>query len=236
VTAAVAVPLLFIPSGLGGLGNIILFLYLLALAKFFTALTGLDAGSAFGGMGSSREMTISAIFEPVIIIVFAALAFLFRTTDLQEMVRSASDSFLPLAHPSIFLISISLFIIIIVETARVPVDNPETHLELTMVHEAMVLEQSGRNLAMLELSHAVKQTLLIAVLINLLVPWGLAAEPTAIGILLAAAIFLLKAALLCVAIGVAESSLAKMRLFRLPGLFMTAFFFSLLTFLLEVLR
>jgi len=235
LVAALAIPLVLIPANLGAFGNIILFLYLLALAKFFMALGGLDAGSTFGGMGSSREMTITAIFEPIIIIVFAALAFLMKTVNVHEIFAMATKTTLPFAHPSLILLSISLFLIIIVETARVPVDNPETHLELTMVHEAMILEQSGKNLAMMELSHAIKQTLLMALLINILLPFSLVTEISFMGILLGTLIFIGEAIILAIVIGVFESSLAKLRFFRLPSLFMIAFFFSFLTILLEVL-
>jgi formate hydrogenlyase subunit 4 len=231
LVAALFVPLLFVPESVGGIGNIILFLYLLALAKFFMALAGLDAGSSFGGMGSSREMSISAIIEPTTIIVFAALAFVFRTLNIFEMFTVSATGF---AAPTLILLGISLFIILIVETSRIPVDNPETHLELTMIHEGMILEQSGRNLALMELSAAVKLTVLMALLINLMVPFGLVTTLTLAGIALAAALFILKAGLLAVIIGLFESSMAKMRFFRLPNLFAMAFFFSTLIIIIEV--
>lgn len=234
LTASLSVPLLFIPPSLGLLGNVMLFLYLLALAKFFMALGGLDAASTFGGMGSSREMALSATFEPVIVIVFAALAFVFNTTDLHQMFAQSGDTLLLLKHPSLFLTGLSLFIILIVETARIPMDNPETHLELTMVHEAMILEQAGPNLALLEWSHAIKQTLLMAVLLNVLLPTGLPPQFALLNIPLAGVLFVVKGLVLCVVVGVFESLLAKFRFFRLPSLFMMAFFFSFLTIILEV--
>ncbi|MDD5191380.1 MAG: NADH-quinone oxidoreductase subunit H, partial [Dehalococcoidales bacterium] len=182
VVASLFVPLLYIPAPVAGIGNVILFLYLLVGAKFFMALAGLDAGSTFGGMGSSREMTFSAVIEPVIIIVFAALCLLMNTVNLHQMFAASLQTSL-LVNPATILISFSLFIILIVETARIPVDNPETHLELTMIHEAMILEYTGPNLAMMELSHAVKQTLLMGVLINILIPWGLSSTPSIGGII-----------------------------------------------------
>jgi formate hydrogenlyase subunit 4 len=138
--------------------------------------------------------------------------------------------------PTLILISISLFIIIIVETGRLPVDNPATHLELTMINEAMILEQSGRNLALIELTHAVKQIILMAVLINILAPWGLAVKLTFAGLVISCFYFLVKASLLAGLIGLFESSLAKMRLFRLPAFYMMAFFFSALTILMEAFK
>jgi len=233
--SSICVPLVFIPQSSGsGFGNIILFLYLLALAKFFMALSGLDAGSTFGSMGSSREMTISAVFEPVIIIVFAALAFVMNTADIYRMFTNSVNSSMPFLNPIKFLNSISLFIILIVETSRCPVDNPETHLELTMIHEAMLLENTGKNLALMELSHAIKQTLLMALLINLIIPYGLITTLTFTGVILGAFSFFVKASIVSVIVGVLESSIAKSRLFRLPILFMMVFFFSFLTILFEV--
>jgi formate hydrogenlyase subunit 4 len=235
IVASLFVPVVFIPGMTSGFGNVILFLYLLVCAKFFMALAGLDAGSTFGGMGSSREMTFSAVIEPVIIIVFAALGLLLKTTNLYQMFTTSLQSSL-LINPSTLLISLSLFIILIVETSRIPVDNPETHLELTMIHEAMLLEYSGSDLAMMEMSHAVKQTLLMAVLINVLFPWGLTASPNVLSVSVSIIAFLAKGIVLAAAVGVFESLFAKSRLFRLPNLFMLAFFFSFSTILFELLK
>ena len=235
IVASLFVPVVYIPGLFAGFGNVILFLYLLVCAKFFMALAGLDAGSTFGGMGSSREMTFSAVIEPVIIIVFAALGLLLKTTNLYEMFAMSLKSSL-LINPSTLLISLSLFIILIVESSRIPVDNPETHLELTMIHETMLLEYSGPDLAMMEMAHAVKQTLLMAVLINVLFPWGLTAAPDVLTIAISLTAFIAKAAILAVAVGIFESLFAKSRLFRLPNLFMLAFFFSFSTMLFELLK
>ncbi|MFA4859498.1 respiratory chain complex I subunit 1 family protein [Methanoregula sp.] len=233
LVAALFVPLVFVPEAAGGIGNIILFLYLLALAKFFMALAGLDAGSAFGGMGSSREMSISAIIEPTTIIVFAALVFVFKSLNIFDMFSSSAAAG-TLSTPVLILIGISLFIILIVETSRIPVDNPETHLELTMIHEGMILEQSGRNLALMELASAIKLTLLMALLINLVVPFGLMTTFTLAGLAFAAVLFVVKGSILAGIIGLFESSTAKMRFFRLPSLFAMAFFFSTLIIIIEV--
>ena len=235
IVASLFVPVVFIPGMTAGFGNVILFLYLLVCAKFFMALAGLDAGSTFGGMGSSREMTFSAVIEPVIIIVFAALGLLLKTTNIYQMFATSLQSSL-LINPSTLLISLSLFIILIVESSRIPVDNPETHLELTMIHEAMLLEYSGPDLAMMEMSHAVKQTLLMAVLINVLFPWGLTASPNVLSVSISIISFIAKGAFLAIAVGIFESLFAKSRLFRLPNLFMLAFFFSFSTILFELLK
>lgn len=234
LAASLFVPFVFIPPATAGIGNVILFLYLLVGAKFFMALAGLDAGSTFGGMGSSREMTFSAIIEPAVIVTFAALALVLKTTNIHEMFLDAMQSSV-FINPPVLLISVSLFIIIIVETSRIPVDNPETHLELTMIHEAMLLEYSGRDLMLMEMSHGVKQTLLMGILINLLMPWGMAATPNFSGILLTIAAVTVKCVFLAIVIGVFESIVAKSRLFRLPALFVLAFFFSFSTILFELL-
>jgi len=231
------VPVVFIPEPFGGIGNVILFLYLLALAKFFTALVGLDAGSTFGGMGSSREMSISAVVEPITIMAFAALAFTLGTTNLHEMFAQTSQLSAEL-DPMLILAVVPLLIALITETARIPVDNPETHLELTMIHEGMILEYSGRDLALIELSHAIKQTLLVAVVVNLILPWGLLvpAGIPLIAIGIAMLFFFVKAFIVSACIGLFESSIAKMRLFNLPNFFAIGFFFSILTILLKVFR
>jgi len=230
--ACLFVPVVFIPEHPVGMGNVILFLYLLALAKFFTALSGLDAGSTFGGMGSSREMSISAIVEPITIMAFAALAFTLGTTNLFDMFEVTSFA----TDPVLILAIVPLIIALITETSRIPVDNPETHLELTMVHEAMILEYSGSDLALIELSHAIKQTLLVAVVVNLLVPWGLSAEVSLIAIAVSMLLFFMKAAIFSVCIGIFESSIAKMRLFNLPNFFAIGFLFSILTIMLKVFK
>ncbi|MDD5142118.1 NADH-quinone oxidoreductase subunit H [Methanoregula sp.] len=233
LVAALFVPLVFVPEPVGGIGNIILLLYLLALARFFMALAGLDAGSPFGGMGSSREMSISAIIEPTTIIVFAALVFVFKSLNVFDMFAASAAAGAP-STPTLILLAISLFIILVVETSRIPVDNPETHLELTMIHEGMILEQSGKNLALMELSAAVKLTLLMALLLNLIVPFGLTTTLAIGTIAVAAVLFVLKVTVLAGIIGLFESSMAKMRFFRLPSLFAMAFFFSTLIIIIEV--
>ncbi|QXO94323.1 NADH-quinone oxidoreductase subunit H [Methanospirillum purgamenti] len=234
LVAALMVPLVWVPDLEPVTGNIIVFLYLLVAGRLLLALLGLDAASSFGGMGSSREMSLSAIIEPVTVLVFAALAFVMGSLSIPEMFRHAALES-PSWSPTILLLCISLFILIIVETGRIPVDNPETHLELTMVHEGMLLDTSGRNLALFELSHGVKQVLLMALLINILVPAGLMFEFSVPALIIGCILFLLKGTVLSIGIGLFESSFAKMRFFQIPNLFMIAFFFSILTIFIEVM-
>lgn len=234
VTAALCVPLLFAPSDTTILGNFILLIYLLALAKFFMALSGLDAGSTFGGMGSSREMSISAVVEPVIIIIFLALAFVFKTFNMFDIFKESATRGIFSIEPGLILLALALFVMLIAETSRIPVDNPETHLELTMIHEGMLLENSGSNLALMEISHGVKQTIFMALLINIFLPFGFSLQFTLASIALAAVFFLAKGASLAVVVALFESSIAKSRLFRLPTLMMIPFFLSFLTIIIEV--
>ena len=234
LAASLCVPLVFIPTANFGFGNVILFLYLMVMAKIFMALSGLDAGSSFGGMGSSREMTISAIFEPVVIIVVSALAFVLKTFNIHEMFTATLVG-PSLTNAALVLTGVALFIILITETSRVPVDNPETHLELTMVHEAMILESSGPNLALMELSHAIKNTLLMAMLINILIPWGLATTLTPTSWLIGMLAFLVKGIVLAVIMGIFESVTAKSRLFGLRTFFILAFSLAFVTIMFELL-
>ncbi len=234
LAASVFVPIVFIPLSESIFGNIILFLYLMVCARFFMALGGLDAGSTFGGMGSSREMTIASIIEPTTLMACAAMAFILKTTEIPQMFGTVLDGTI-LQYPPLFLVACSLFIILIVETARVPVDNPETHLELTMVHEAMILEQTGPKLALMELSYGIKQLILMALLINIFFPWGLATEMTLTGILVSIAAFIVKACILAILVGLFESFFAKIRFFRLPDFFMVALFLSFATIVFELL-
>lgn len=233
LVAALMVPVIWIPDADPITSNIIVFLYLLAAGRILLTLTGLDAGSTFGGMGSSREISLSAVIEPTTVVVFAAMAYVTGTLSIPEMFRHAIG--MTGISPTILLLAIPLFILIIVETGRIPVDNPETHLELTMIHEGMLLDTSGRNLALFELAHSVKQTVLMVLLLNLLLPFGLMENFSLLALCLSGILIILKGAGLSALIGLVESSCAKMRFFRIPNLFMIAFFFSVLTIFSEVM-
>jgi formate hydrogenlyase subunit 4 len=179
-------------------------------------------------------MMLSSVIEPVTIMSCAALAFVLKTTSIPQMFTTllAGSVF---SYPTLILVGLSLFIILIVESARVPVDNPETHLELTMIHEAMLLEQSGPKLALMELSSGVKQVTLMALLLNITFPWGLSGGTGFASLLLAAASMILKIVVLAITVGILESLLAKIRLFRLPDFFMLALFLSFITIVFELL-
>src|SRR2546429_8371510 len=148
----------------------------LALGRFFLALGGLDPASPFGGMGSSREMTISAIAEPAMMLAIFTVAITAGSTDLSRIVQATQGSTWKLLDPTHVMAFAALFIVLLAETGRIPVDNPATHLELTMIHEAMLLEYSGRYLALIEWSASVKQLVLMALLANIFFPVGIPAH------------------------------------------------------------
>lgn len=216
-TAAFFIPVFLAYSPFGLAGDLLLVIGLFALARFFTMLAGLDVSSAFGGLGSSREMMISALLEPAIFLAIFVVAITYGGTNLGTIVQAASNSPL-LSHPQLIFAAIAMLIVVLGETGRLPFGNHETHLELTMVHEATVLEYSGKSLALVEWSQSIKQLVLFALVVNIFVPWGISssAQLTAIGIGLAA--FFIKVSALAIGVAFLESSVAKWRLFRLPDL------------------
>jgi formate hydrogenlyase subunit 4 len=198
-----------LPKGAAGFaGDFIAMVFLLALGRFFLALAGLDTGSAFGGMGSSREMFLSAFAEPVLIIALFAVGLTRGSTNLAVIGGSYSLNFASL------IAAAALFLVSLAETARIPVDNQETHLELTMIHEAMTLEYSGRSLALLELAAHIKQMLFFSLIALVILPPGLIPFDGAGSIALRAGVYMGKIALLAAAVALLEVSVAKMRLFR----------------------
>ena len=200
----------------------------MALGRFFLALSGLDPASAFGGMGSSREMTLSAIAEPAMMLAIFTVAITAGSTNLSQIVLASQEPGWKFLDPSHALAFAAMFIVLLAETGRIPVDNPATHLELTMIHEAMLLEYSGRYLALIEWGASIKQLVLMALLANIFFPVGLAADmtPTAVGLgllLLVAKLIVLSGAVVLV-----ETTNAKLRLFRVPDLLSAAFILATL--------
>jgi formate hydrogenlyase subunit 4 len=228
VAAAALVPLLAAPLTLDTMGDLVVLVYLLLLGTFWLALAGLDPGSAFGGMGASREVTVAALAEPTVGLAIFALALGAGSTNLGRIVAATLADPASAVSPGHLLAFGALFIVTLAETGRLPVDNPATHLELTMIHEAMVLEYSGRYLALVEWAAAVKLLVLFALLGNLFVPWGVAAVLSGDALLLAAGSLLLKLGVLAVAVAVFETRIAKLRLFRVPELLSVSFVLALL--------
>ncbi|HEU4505305.1 MAG TPA: NADH-quinone oxidoreductase subunit H [Nitrospira sp.] len=229
LAAGLLVPVFASKTPLAFAGNIIALVYLLALGTFFLILAGLDAGSAFGGMGSSREAIVASLTEPAMILSIFAIALTAGSTNLNTIVHKTALLQGIVIDPSPHLMALAaLFIVTIAETGRVPVDNPATHLELTMIHEAMILEYSGRYLALVEWASGLKLLVFLTLITNIFAPWGIATsmEPVALGIGLAT--YLMKVSGLAVLIGVLESMFAKLRLFRVTDLLGVAFILALL--------
>ncbi|HSE58243.1 MAG TPA: NADH-quinone oxidoreductase subunit H [Nitrospiraceae bacterium] len=229
LTAGLLVPAFFSQMPLNFAGNIIALVYLLALGTFFLILAGLDAGSAFGGMGSSRAAIVASLTEPALMLSIFAIALTAGSTNLSTIVHKTALLEGVVTDPSPHLMALAaLFIVALAETGRVPVDNPATHLELTMIHEAMVLEYSGRYLALIEWAAGLKLVVFLTLIANVFAPWGIAttSAPAALAVGLAA--YLLKVTALAVMIGMIECMFAKLRLFRITDLLGVAFILALL--------
>ncbi|MBW6518231.1 MAG: NADH-quinone oxidoreductase subunit H [ANME-2 cluster archaeon] len=218
LTAGLMVPIYITIMPFGFAGDLIAVVYLFALARFFIALASLDAGSAFGGMGGSREMFVAAMVEPALMLSIFAVALNVGSTNLGYIAQTVSMMGFEGLSPYQMLAFVALFVIAIAETGRIPVDNPATHLELTMIHEAMILEYSGRQLAIIELGSMMKQLLVFSLLANIFFPWGIATGWNATAILVSIMVFAIKIVILGAFMAVIETSTAKWRLFRLPEL------------------
>jgi formate hydrogenlyase subunit 4 len=223
VTAALFVPA-FVPfSPFGTVGDVLVVIGLFGLARFFTMLAGLDVASAFGGLGTSREMMISSLAEPALFLSIFVVSLTLGGTNLSSLVGAAAQSAGFATAPSMLFALIAFFIVALAETGRLPFDNPATHLELTMVHEAMVLEYSGKSLAMIQWSQSIKQTILLALLVNLFIPAGMPASLDGGSVVAAGAgAFLAKVVLLAMLVAYVETNVAKWRLFRVPDLLVMA--------------
>jgi formate hydrogenlyase subunit 4 len=229
LVAALVVPVVVTRPALAFASNAIVLMALFVLGTFFLALAGLDTGSAFGGMGSSREVAIAALAEPTVILAIFALAMRVRTIDLGGLVEGLGHRPWLALDPAHLLAFAAFFIVMLAETGRLPVDNPATHLELTMIHEAMVLEYSGPGLALIEWAAAMKLFLFMTLLGNLFVPGGVTsvAEPVPMALSLLALSG--KVVILTVVLALVETSVAKLRLFRVPELLAGSFALAVLS-------
>lgn len=201
---------------------------LLALGAVALALAGLDTGTAFGGMGASREMTILALVEPTLLVAIFALSVRVGSTNLAAIVSATVHDPGRVISPASLLAAVALIVVIIAETGRLPVDNPSTHLELTMVHEAMVLEYSGPDLALVELASAMRLSVFLGLLANLFLPWGIATTAAPLALLVGVVALVVKIGLLGAVLATSEVFLAKLRLFRVPELLAGSFLLALL--------
>lgn len=227
VVAASIVPIFSVQIPTAALADVIVLVGFLALTRFFLSLAGMDVGTAFGGMGSSREVTISSLAEPALLMAFFTLAMNASSTNLSTVISYLAQSQFAL-YPSLIFSALGLILVALAETGRIPIDNPATHLELTMIHEAMILEYSGRHLALMEWAAMLKLTLYAVLIANFIVPWGVAMtlEPKAIA--LGAYSIICKLLVLGYFLAIAETAQAKMRLFRAPHFLGLAFILSLL--------
>ncbi|MBY0330475.1 MAG: NADH-quinone oxidoreductase subunit H [Acetobacteraceae bacterium] len=228
MAAAALVPSFAQGMALAPVADLVLVAGLLAAARVALALAGMDVGTAFGGLGAAREMSFSAFAEPALLLCILTLAILAGTTNLDVVAATMRDGQLGL-RVSLALAAIAMLAVAVAENARIPVDNPATHLELTMVHEAMLLESSGRHLALWEAQAALRLTLWLALVAAIFVPFGAArAGAGPVAWLIGLAAFVLKMGVLCVALAAFESAIAKMRVFRVPEFLGAALLLALL--------
>lgn len=213
-------------------GDLIAIIALLASARFFLALAGMDVGTSFGGIGSSREVMIASLAEPAMIMIVFTLALVAGSTQLST-VAAYMASFEAGLRVSLGLALIALIMVAIAENGRVPIDNPATHLELTMVHEAMVLEYSGRHLALIELAGSLKLLLYCSLIACVFMPWGMATSRADVGAMVVGGILYVgKLGIAAFLLALFETSIAKMRVFRVPEFLGAALMLGLLGALL----
>lgn len=234
VIAAAFIPILSTSSLLEARTDFFIFVYLLALGRFFVSLGALDAGSSFGGMGASREALVSVLAEAPLLLALTSLAMLSKSLSLAEIARwTLRQDFFDLS-PVHVLTFAALAIVAVAETGRMPVDNPTTHLELTMLHEAMVLEYSGPSLALIEWAQATKLHVISALMIAMFLPWGLSTTLTAGSLGLAVLVYCGKLILVAGSVAVVESSLAKLRMYAVPDFLRVASALAILAVIFTV--
>ncbi len=219
ITVAFMIPVFF-SSGQTSLGSVFLIVFTMSIVKFLNTLIGLDCASAFGGMGTSRELFLSMLAEPIMFVTIMFLYFENKSFNVFSIAFNNSEaSSYGIGH---ILAAISFFILVLTENARLPIDNPETHLELTMIHEAMILDLSGTDLALVEMASQVKLMIFLTIFINLFMPLGVATTLGMVTILKAIAVYFIKILLILFIISIIEISMAKSRLFRVPELLSAA--------------
>ena len=227
IAAAMIVPVITTRVPFGMMGDVIALIYIFALGRFFMALAGLDAGTAFGGEGSSREITVASLVEPMMMLSIFTAAISAGSTNIIKIAETHSMLYTP-SH----ILALSAFIVaVIAETGRIPVDNPDTHLELTMIHEGMVLEYSGKYLALMEWAHYMKQMLLFTIAAGIFFPLGISNNTEISGLALSSGVYFLKILFMAFLMALIESTRAKMRFFQLPSLLGGAFVLALLSLL-----
>jgi len=237
VLAVSIVPVLATDLPFSPAADVIALVGLFATARVFMALAGMDIGTAFGSMGARREMLVASLAEPALLMVFFTPALISQSTALTTIVEALGHRELTL-YPSMAFAAVAFLMVLLAENARIPVDNPATHLELTMIHEAMILEYSARHLALMEWAHAIKLMTYISIGIALFVPWGIAQAGDWAMMPLSVGALIIKLALAGAGLAGLEMVSAKMRIFRVPEFLGMAFLLAVLGmlthFLLEV--
>jgi len=230
VSCAFVVPVFYTSQGIN-YGNIFVIIFTLGIIRFFNSLLGLDCASTFGGMGSSRELFISTLVEPIMFVI--ATFWFLETKSFDMFTISFANSQQAAFLPGHILAALAFFILLLAENARMPVDNPETHLELTMVHEAMILDLSGKKLAFVELASAIKLVLFLTIFVNGFIPYGISTGLSISAMLYAVGIYIIKIIVCLIAIAFLETSMAKYRLFKIPELLMFAFSIGIVSIIIN---
>jgi formate hydrogenlyase subunit 4 len=225
---AAAAPFVATTSPLDGAADLYAVVSLLLVGTVALALAGLDTGSAFGGMGSSRAVTIAALAEPTLLVAGFALSVRVGSSNLARLVEHTQRAPSTILSPATLLAAAALWIVVVAEAGRLPVDNPATHLELTMIHEATILEYAGRDLALVELGSAMRLAILLGLWGNLFLPWGVATTSAPAHLALGAVVCVAKVTLLGIVLAASEVLMAKWRLFRVPELLAGSFLFGVL--------
>ncbi len=226
--ASLLIPTFYDIRSLNILGGTILLIYIFGLGRFFVAIASMEPGSGFCGMASSREMMLALLIEPVMLLALFVLVLMSGSTDIPVIVNYFSVHTNYLIYPCYLLALFALFVASVAEMGRVPFDNPETHYELTMIHEGLLLEYSGKELGLMLWSSWTKQLLILSLLANLIIPWQISS------FVLGFLVFLLKLIVLCVLIALVETIFAKVRLFRVKDILVTSFVTGIIALVLLV--
>jgi formate hydrogenlyase subunit 4 len=234
VLTAAIVPLIAVNLPTAQIADVFVLVGFFALGRAFLVLAGMDIGTAFGGMGSSREMTISSLAEPAMLMAMFTLAMSAHTTNISQAIGYVLDSGIVL-RPSFVFAMAGLMLVAVAETGRVPIDNPVTHLELTMIHEAMILEYSGRYLALIEWASQIKLMLYGVLIANIFFPWHIARDYSLAALRDGLLAITLKLAALAVLLALSETAFAKMRIFRVPEYLSFAYLLSVLGLLSHII-
>jgi formate hydrogenlyase subunit 4 len=234
VLAAAVVPFIAVHLPTAAIADVIALVGFLALGRFFLVLAGMDVGTAFGGMGASREATIASLSEPAMLMAIFVLSMSANTTNLASAIDYVLETGVAL-RPSFVFALVGMVLVAIAETGRVPVDNPATHLELTMIHEAMILEYSGRYLALIEWAGEIRLMLYGVLIANIFFPWGIAEELSFHALAVGTGVIAAKLMILGAVLATAETLFAKMRIFRVQDFLGFAYLLSLLGMLSHII-